>query len=107
MVSSRWVFGSSKGMRLFSTSRTMKSAAITRTSEAAEHEQSEEERRLGQAGKSGLARAAHSLEGGTRIECGSDREETAEGEQVGKQDRVTLEGQGCVPGDGQQQAGQH
>ncbi len=75
-----------------------------RAGKSPEHEQAEEERRLSQGGESGFARTAHSLEGGAGIECGSDGEETAEGEQVGKEDRVALEGQGRVSGDRQQHA---
>ena len=99
IVSSRWVFGSSKGMREFSASRTMNQLTTTSTSaapadgrpatseppkhpgqaqragEPGQHQQAEEERRLRQAGEGDLACGSHPLEGRAGVQCGSSREE--------------------------------
>jgi hypothetical protein len=61
--------------------------------QAHEHEQREEERRLGERGERGLTRAAHSLERGAGVERGGDREEAAEPEEIGVEHEVALERQ--------------
>src|SRR5436309_2741267 len=72
IVSSRWVAGSSTGMRPFSARKTTRSAMVTRA-------------------RGGAARA-HALEAGSRVERGDHRREAREREEVHEQEEVPRKG---------------
>jgi hypothetical protein len=64
-----------------------------RAGRAGEHEQGQEQRRLGEAREGDLARPAHALEGRAGVERRGDREEAPERERIGEEDEVSRKAQ--------------
>ena len=70
-------------------------------------EEPQEERRLGQAGEGHFAGGAHALEGRAGVQGGRGREEPAQAEQVGEQDRSPANEIGAgEPAERHEQAGE-
>ncbi len=63
-----------------------------RARQSREHEEGEEQRRLGEAGERDFPRGAHALEGRAGVEGRRRREEAGEAEEVGEEYQVAGEG---------------